>query len=197
MNAPALLGARGLACRRGDRLLWRGIDLAVAPGAALLVVGANGSGKSSLLRVLAGLLPACDGTVTRGGRAAFLDENTALDPARPLADALLFWAAIDGGGRADVGHALAAMAMDALAAAPLRLLSTGQRQRAAIARLLLADAPLWLLDEPGNGLDTAGLALLEQRIAAHRAGGGGVILTSHLPLALPGATTLAVADFRP
>ena len=97
-----------------------------------------------------------------------------------------FWAALDGR-RAAVGPALAALDLEAFAQVPVRLLSTGLRRRAAMARVIASGAGLWLLDEPANGLDTAAVARLETVIAQHRAGGGAVLVATHLPLALPGA----------
>lgn len=114
--------------------------------------------------------------------AALADERLALDPELTLAAALDFWARIDGG---DVPAAMAAMALTPLADIPVALLSTGQRKRAVLARTIASGAALWLLDEPGNGLDAASLGLLTAAVAAHRARGGAVILTSHFDLALP------------
>ncbi|HEX8263717.1 MAG TPA: ATP-binding cassette domain-containing protein, partial [Allosphingosinicella sp.] len=120
---------------------------------------------------------------------ALADEGLALDPRLGLRRALAFWAGLDG---ADPGPAMAAMGLAALAGVPVRLLSPGQRTRAALARVLASGARLWLLDEPANGLDCDGEARLEAAIAAHRAGGGGVLAASHQPLALPGAARVAL-----
>ncbi len=194
MSEPALAIA-ALACRRGDRLLWRGLSVEVEAGGALHVVGANGVGKSSLLRILAGLLPAASGSVRCAVRRGLVDEAHALEPTLPLRDALAFWARIDGGDAGAVHAALDRMEMAALAPVPVRILSTGQRKRAALARLLAGGARLWLLDEPANGLDRAGVALLETLVAEHRAGGGLVVAASHQPLALPAAATLDFAQY--
>ncbi|HYD14668.1 MAG TPA: heme ABC exporter ATP-binding protein CcmA [Allosphingosinicella sp.] len=176
---------QGVACLRGGRLLFEGLDLVLAPGAAALVEGPNGAGKSSLIRVAAGLLRAAAGTVSRG-EAALADEHLALDERQPLQRALAFWVR-------DAAPGLAAMGLAPLAAVPVRMLSTGQRKRAALARVIAAGAPLWLLDEPGNGLDADGLRQLEAAMAAHRAGGGAILAATHQPLALPDAQRLVLA----
>ena len=181
------LSTIGLACQRGQRLLWRGVSFTLPAGAALQVTGANGVGKSSLLRILAGLLPPAHGTITAHVRASLTDELPALDEDLPLTRALGFWAALDGSSASVVAAALDRTGIAHLAQLPLRFLSTGQRKRAVLARLLCSNTPLWLLDEPGNGLDSAGIALLEAIISDHRAAGGSVILASHLPLAMEGA----------
>jgi heme exporter protein A len=180
----SLLTFRSVACLRGGRLLFEGLDLRLEPGAAALVGGANGAGKSSLIRIAAGLLQASAGTVEREVPVALADEGLALDPKPTLARALGFWSRLDG---ADSSQAMAAMGLSALAGVPVRMLSTGQRKRAALARVLASGAPLWLLDEPANGLDGDGQARLERAMAAHRAGGGAILAASHQPLALPGA----------
>jgi heme exporter protein A len=187
--SPARLTAEHVACLRGGRLLFEGLDLTLEPGDAALVTGGNGAGKSSLLRLLAGLLAPAAGRVAAVGRIAFHDERPALDPELPLARALGFWAALDGG---DAAAGLAAMGLDALAEVPVRLLSTGQRQRAALARVIASGAPIWLLDEPGNGLDTASLARLADAMAWHRLGGGIVVAASHQPLGLDKARAVAL-----
>ena len=172
---------------RGGRVLFSEVSLRLAPGQAVLISGANGIGKSSLLRMIAGLLPLHAGRIDRAGALALVDESNPLDPRRPLAQALQFWAALDGGDAARVANGLAAMAIEHLAPVPVRMLSTGQRKRGLLAGLIAGDAPIWLLDEPGNGLDSASLARLEAVIADHRARGGIVVLTSHQRLALPDA----------
>lgn len=180
----SLLELRAIACRRGGRLLFEGLDLVLVPGGAALVAGPNGAGKSSLIRIAAGLLAAAAGTVERGSAAALADEGLALDPKLGLGRALAFWSRLDGTHPAE---AMDAMGLAGLSEVPVRMLSTGQRKRAALARVLAAAAPLWLLDEPANGLDGDGQARLEAAMAAHRAGGGAILAASHQPLALPGA----------
>ena len=181
------LALEGVSVARGGRLLVEELTLALGPGDACLVTGPNGAGKSSLLRVAAGLLRPAAGAVTREGVVAYLGEAHALDPERPLGRALGFWAAID-----ETASALAALELERLAEIPVRLLSTGQRRRAALARVVAARAGLWLLDEPANGLDVGGVALLERLVAAHRADGGAVVVASHTPIAMPDAVTVAL-----
>lgn len=181
-----------LACRRGGRLLFEDLDLALGPGEAALVTGANGTGKSSLLRVIAGLLPPAAGEVSAKGRLGWLGDTAALDPRLTLAKALGFWARIDGRSTGDVATALERMAIGGLAEVPVRMLSTGQRRRAAIARVLASGADIWLLDEPASGLDDAALAALDGAIAGHRGGGGIAVVATHQPLAIDPAVTVAL-----
>ena len=171
----ALLKGEGLALVRGGRLLFEALDLGLEAGEALHIIGPNGSGKSSLIRLAAGLLRPAAGQVERDSRAALADEHLALDRDLPLARALAFW---NGSAR----QALAALGIVHLAEVPVRLLSTGQARRARLARVIASDAPLWLLDEPLNGLDQEGVEKLARAIAEHRAGGGAVLAASHQPL---------------
>ena len=188
-SVDARLAATDLACRRGERLLFREFSLALGPGEALHVTGPNGVGKSSLIRILAGLLRPSAGTVERAGVIGLLDERHALDPQVELGTALAFWRSLDG-----VDQALDRVDLEALREVPVRYLSTGQTKRAALARLLGQKAPIWLLDEPLNGLDSTGVALVEGLIAEHLAGGGLAVIASHQPLA-SGAEVLDLSDF--
>lgn len=178
----SLLVLEDAACRRGGRMLFEGLSLTLGAGEAALVTGPNGSGKSSLIRLVAGLLRPAAGSVGRGG-AALADEHLALDERRRLADAIGFW--VD-----DAQAGVEAMGLTPLAQVPVRMLSAGQRQRAAVARVIASGAPLWLLDEPANGLDADGLDRLAAAMAAHRADGGAILAASHQPLALPEAKTV-------
>jgi len=189
-----VLAAHAVAVARGGRVLVEDLDLSVARGDALLVTGPNGAGKSSLLRVLAGLLAPAAGLVTRDAAVGWLGEAAALDGERRLGAALRFWATLDGRAQADarVAAALAAVGLDDLADVPVRMLSTGQRRRAALARVVGSGAGLWLLDEPASGLDAAAVARLEALIEGHRGGGGAVVVTTHQPVAIPGAAVVAL-----
>ena len=178
-------------CVRGGRMLFAGRSFALGAGDALLVSGPNGVGKSSLVRVAAGLLSPASGSVTVAGRRALLGETIALDGELTLARALHFWARIDGCADA-VAAALATFDLTALATVPVRLLSTGQRKRAGLARVAASGADIWLLDEPANGLDVAAVALLERAIAAHRATGGIAVVATHQPIALDAAQHLVL-----
>lgn len=189
---PCRLAAHDLACRRGDRLLFSGLDLALEPGRALHVRGPNGIGKSSLLRILAGLLPAFAGRIEREGVVGLLDERPALDPLLPLGRALQFWERLDGS-PGEFGADLGQLGLTDLLDVPVRYLSTGQKKRAAMARLLGQEAPIWLLDEPLNGLDTFAVALVERLVADHCSAGGICVVASHQPFALAHAETLDLA----
>jgi len=182
-----MLLLRDVACLRGDRLLFEGLDLTLEAGEALVVTGPNGVGKSSLLRIAAGLLRPAAGSVERAGRSAWLGETSALDAERTLGEALGFWAGLDDG--TTTGAAMAQMGIDHLARVPVRYLSTGQRRRAVIARTIASGAALWLLDEPANGLDAEGVERLGAAMAAHRVRGGTVLAATHLPLPLDDAPT--------
>ncbi|OAN61603.1 heme ABC exporter ATP-binding protein CcmA [Sphingomonas sp. TDK1] len=180
------LAFEDVTCLRGGRLLFEGLRFTLGAGEAGLVLGPNGVGKSSLIRIAAGLLAPLGGRVTGEGARALLSETAALDAERTLSGALGFWAGLDGRGAAVAG-ALEQVGLADIADVPVRLLSTGQRRRAAFARVLASGAPVWLLDEPANGLDAASVAMLEARIATHRAGGGIVLVATHQTIALPGA----------
>jgi heme exporter protein A len=187
-GAP-LLRLDKVACIRGGRLLFEDLDLALGGGEAAVATGPNGVGKSSLLRLAGGLLRAAAGIVERRAAAALADEGLALDAKLSLGRALAFWARLDGTNAQD---GITAMGLVGLTDVPVRMLSTGQRKRASLARLLSSKAPLWLLDEPANGLDAEGLARLEAAMAAHRADGGAILAASHQPLGLGDARAVAL-----
>ncbi len=188
-----------VACARGGRTLFEGLSLTLAPGEALRLVGPNGSGKTSLLRLLAGLLPPAGGRLSLSDaasdrpirqRAHLLSHLDAIKPSLTVEGALTFWAAYLGGSPANLRGTLARVGLAHVTSARCGDLSAGQRRRLALARILALPRPLWLLDEPTAALDADGQRLLEALIAEHRAAGGLVVAATHLPLALPGARTL-------
>ncbi len=187
------LAATDLACRRGDRVLFAGLSLELIPGEALHIAGANGIGKSSLIRILAGLLPPFAGSVEATGAIGLIDERPALDPQLPLGRALAFWRRLDG--PADNGADR--LGLTNLLDVPVRYLSTGQKKRAALARLIGQQAPVWLLDEPLNGLDSAAIALVEELTADHLAAGGLAVIASHQPFGLKGMRRIELARVLP
>ena len=209
---PDLVGD-DLACRRGERIIFTGVSFRLPPGGALVLTGANGSGKSSLLRLVAGLLPAAAGQLSWGAAARagefathharlhYLGHQDALKPAMTPREMLAFWAALRGcplpPAAPALAEALATFALDVVADWPCRWLSAGQRRRVALARLLAAPAALWLLDEPTTALDEASQARLEAAVARHRAAGGMVMVATHTPIALEGAMTLELDGFAP
>lgn len=184
-----------LACRRGDRMLFARLSLSLTAGEALHVAGHNGIGKSSLLRIVAGLAPAYAGSVAVEGTIGLLDERPALDPALPLGSALAFWHRLDG--PRDTARHLDLLGLNDLLDVPVHYLSTGQKKRAALARLLGQDAGVWLLDEPLNGLDGHAIALTEAIAAEHCARGGIALIASHQPFQLAGMRKLALSDHMP
>ncbi|WP_439540490.1 heme ABC exporter ATP-binding protein CcmA [Sphingomonas sp.] len=181
----------GVACARGGRMLFEGLDLALEPGGGVLVTGPNGAGKSSLIRIIAGLLRASAGRVSVTGERALLAEAAGLDPELPVGEALRFWAGLDGR-RDAVEGALEAVGLPHLYPVPVRMLSTGQRKRVGIARVVASGAPIWLLDEPANGLDHGAIGVLGGLIAAHRAAGGIAVVATHLPIRMQGAREILI-----
>ncbi len=185
-----LIGAN-IAAFRGERLVLDGITLHAPKGAGILLLGPNGSGKSTLLRVLAGLKRPDAGTVRWNGQplehVAYLGHQDAIKPGLTAQENLAFAASRSS---KTIGQALEAMDLMPLRDLPARMLSAGQKRRLALARLVLSDAPVWLLDEPTLGLDHASVARLGTLMAAHRAQGGVIVTATHLPLPLPGAQEL-------
>ena len=169
-----LLHFEDVALRRGGRLLFERLDFLLARGELFQVAGPNGSGKSSLIRLAAGLLLADRGRVDRSA-VALANDQLALDRELPLRSALRFWTRFP-------DPALEALGIADLADVPVRLLSSGQSRRAMLARVVASEAPLWLLDEPLNGLDAEGSTRLADLMARHLERGGGILAASHQPL---------------
>lgn len=197
--APLLSGC-GLGISRAGRPVLRGIDLTLGPGGLLQVLGPNGSGKTSLLRVLCGLAVPDEGTLHWHGRPvragdpsyqhalAYVGHTNGIDPDLSAAENLRFAARLagDDGGN-PVAHALAALALERVAHTPVRALSQGQRRRVALARLSLARRALWLLDEPVTALDTDACARFDAQLDTHLAAGGMAVIATHQVLPAGGA----------
>lgn len=210
-SAESGLVLRALACQRGERLVFRDLNLGLAAGDALMLLGPNGSGKSSLLRLLAGLLRPFAGEILWRGRAvaedpeayqadiAYLGHRNAIKSALSVHENLRFWAEMSGhrgaAAEAAVASALAVFALERLAHQPARLLSSGQARRLALARLPVSGARLWLLDEPSVGLDRANQTRLAEALQIHCAGGGIAIAATHAPLGLETARSLDISRY--
>ncbi len=184
------LKASDLACQRGERLLFADLSFALGAGEALQIAGANGTGKSSLIRIAAGLLAPLAGHIECSGAIGLVDERPALDPHLPLGQALALWQRIDGA----ADNEAARLGLAPLMEVPVRYLSTGQKKRAALARLIGQQARVWLLDEPLNGLDARGIALVEELAAEHCREGGICLIASHQPFSLQGLKLIDLAD---
>jgi heme exporter protein A len=212
LTKPDLV-AEGLACRRGERLVFAGLSFRLPAGGALLLTGANGSGKTSLLRVLATLILPAGGRLLWGtapveadsaayrAQLDFVGHQDCVKPGLTPRETLAFWAALRG---TDLSRApplleaaLAAFALDGVADWPCRWLSAGQRRRVALARLIAAPASIWLLDEPTSALDRENQSRLERAIAEHRAFGGRVVVASHTPIEIGAATAITLETFAP
>ncbi|MFZ1414305.1 MAG: heme ABC exporter ATP-binding protein CcmA [Defluviicoccus sp.] len=203
--ADAVFTGAGLACERGGRRVFHGLSFTVAAGEALVLVGRNGCGKSSLLRLMAGLGRPAEGLLAWSGvaiaddseahhrRLHLIGHQDAIKPALTVKENLGFWARYQGGGRgatARIDDALRAFALDRLAELPARYLSQGQRRRLGLCRLLASQAQLWLLDEPRAGLDRAANESLDAVLARHRAAGGIAVVVLHAEDHPPAARVL-------
>jgi heme exporter protein A len=191
--------AEGLTSIRGGRSLFAGLSLAVGAGEALLLLGSNGAGKTTLLRTIAGLLAPAAGSIrVEGGDAErsvgeqchYVGHLNALKSSLTLEENASFWCRFLGGRRDGLDAALAAFGLAGLQGLPVAYLSAGQKRRLALARVLLADRPIWLLDEPTVSLDRAAQGALVSAVDGHLAKGGLVIAATHVPLAVSNAREL-------
>lgn len=206
-----MLGARALACRRGRRMLFRGLDLQLHSGSITWLRGSNGSGKTSLMRILAGLSAPAEGQITWNGQplarvadaarrgVVYIGHTNALKDDLSLTEAVAFLGRLhelpDAAQRARA--ALARLGLASRSDAPVRTLSQGQRRRGALARLALDEAPrTWILDEPYDALDQGSVALLSALIESHAARGGAALLTSHQTVTLQGAREFDLEPWR-
>lgn len=197
------LAGRQLACIRGGREVFAGLDFAADSGDALVVTGRNGAGKTTLLRMIAGLLmPAAGEIALEGGnsemslpeQAHYLGHRDALKPSLTVSENLQFWGAYLGQADGRTIAALEAVGLIDLAALPAGYLSAGQRRRLSIARLIAAPRPIWLLDEPTAALDVAAQGRLAELMREHLAGGGLIVAATHGPLGLDGAKELRIGE---
>ncbi|CAN5138876.1 heme ABC exporter ATP-binding protein CcmA [soil metagenome] len=187
------LTGQDLSCVRGGREIFSGVAFGVPAGQALAVTGANGAGKSSLLRMIAGLLPIAEGSValengeddlTLAEQAHYLGHRDALKPSLTVLENLEFWRDFLGGETADGTGSLEKVGLSHAAHLPAGFLSAGQRRRLSIARLLAVRRPVWLLDEPTSALDTKGQAMVAGVMADHLRGGGVILAATHGPLGI-------------
>jgi heme exporter protein A len=187
------LTASNLACRRGGREVFAGVSFSVASGELLAIRGRNGAGKSSLLRMVVGLVRVADGQLALeagdpelaiGEQAHYLGHQDALKPSLSVRENLQFWADFLGTGATAIGEPLAKVGLDTLADLPAAYLSAGQRRRLSIARLPIT-RPIWLLDEPLSALDAAAQQSLTEFMRAHLAASGVILAATHGALGLP------------
>ena len=173
--------------------MFSGLDFEASSGEALAIVGANGSGKTSLLRMIAGLLAIADGSIgLEGGEAEltlpeqahYLGHRDALKPALSVLENLSFWRDFLGGEPLDARESLTEVGLDHAVSLPAAYLSAGQRRRLSIARLLTVRRPIWLLDEPTNALDVAGQGMFARLMSDHLARGGLIVAATHAPLGI-------------
>lgn len=188
-DGTVVVAATGLACQRGERVLFRGLGFSVGPGEIVWVRGANGQGKTSLLRLLAGLARPAAGSITHDAQRAqvYVGHANALKDDLTVAESLHFLTRLHGfdTDAALLERALQRFGLHSRRHAPVRTLSQGQRRRVALARLCAAPpTALWLLDEPFDALDVDGVAALNALLSEHAARGGSVLLTSHLALTI-------------
>ena len=187
------LKGNNLTCSRGGREVFTGLTFSVSGGEALVVTGRNGAGKSSLLRVIAGLVHLAEGVLELEGaepdttiaeQAHYVGHQDAVKPSLTVGENLQFWARFLGGGDLPIDLALQAVDLAPLIDLPAAYLSAGQRRRLSIARLVAVPRPLWLLDEPTSALDAPSQNRLAELMRGHLAGGGMIVAAAHGPIGL-------------
>lgn len=200
------LAVTELSGERGGNVIFSNVSFAVAAGTALVVTGPNGTGKSTLLRITAGLLPQSSGTVELIGSseewpdvasaAHYLGATNAMKPALSVEENLVFWQAFLGESDCTLEEALDKVGLQGISHLPFGYLSTGQRRRVAIARLLLSHRPIWLIDEPTSGLDKASSQRFSELMGEHLARNGLIVAATHLPLGLANTQELQMGESR-
>ncbi|MDR6432605.1 heme ABC exporter ATP-binding protein CcmA [Brucella pseudogrignonensis] len=200
------LGAENLAGERGGETIFADLSFELSSGEALIVTGPNGSGKSTLLRIICGLLAPEQGKITLVEdattlpvRAAchYLGHQNAMKPALSVRENLLFWQEFNGAAALQIDEALEAVDLPGVEHLPFGYLSTGQKRRVSIAKLLISHRPLWIVDEPTAGLDKASESRFAELMRDHMREGGMVIAATHIPLGLEGVKTLDMAQYSP
>lgn len=187
------LSGRDISCIRGGRTVFTGVSFDVAAGEALAITGANGAGKSSLLRILAGLLPLAGGCIHYAENISelmlaeqthYLGHRDPFKPALSVRENLIFWQRYLGGSAVEIEQALMAIGLGAIGHLPAGYLSAGQKRRLSIARLIAVKRPIWLLDEPATALDAAGQSAFIAIMQSHLDGGGLIAAATHIPLGI-------------
>lgn len=187
------LSGRDISCTRGGRTVFTGVSFDVAGGEALAITGANGAGKSSLLRILAGLLPLAGGCIHYAENISelmlaeqthYLGHRDPFKPALSVHENLTFWQSYLGGAAMEIEPALAAVGLGAIGHLPAGYLSAGQKRRLSIARLIAVKRPIWLLDEPATALDAAGQSAFVAIMQSHLDSGGLIVAATHVPLGI-------------
>ena len=193
------LNAEELACNRGGREVFRSLSFALSSGEAMVISGRNGAGKSSLLRMIAGLVRCAAGQLTLDGgerdtplaeQCHYLGHQDAMKPSLTVSENLQFWTEFFGARTHTIESALQAVGLAALTDLPAAYLSAGQRRRLSIARLVSVQRPIWLLDEPTSALDSPSQKRLAELMQGHLAGGGMIVAAAHGPIGLERAREL-------